>query len=178
MISDATTLLNSPNINLSRLSGIKERLTSTCNAELDRINEELEPLLSAEEFEDEYAAAAEYQSQAIMYIAQLCFKIEELETSRRPMVPATATTTPNAHDTVFRMSGSRLPKLDITNFSGDVTQWRTFWEQYEGTIHSNRTLPTTDKFHYLRRYLTGDAAAAIAGLYPQRKRAMLMPFNY
>ncbi|KAM7281479.1 uncharacterized protein ISCGN_006453 [Ixodes scapularis] len=163
MINDATTLLNSPDIDLSRPIGFKERLT-TSNAELDRINEELEPLLSAEEFEDEYAASAECQGHAVMFIAQLGFKIAELENSRRPMVQATATTTPNTHDTVFRMIGSRLPKLDITTFRGDVTQWQTFWEQYEGTIHSNRTSSTMDKFHYLRRYLTGETAAAIAGL--------------
>lgn len=40
MINDGTELLNNPQMDLTRLIWIKERLTKT-NAELDRINEVL-----------------------------------------------------------------------------------------------------------------------------------------
>ncbi|XP_077553116.1 uncharacterized protein LOC144167830 [Haemaphysalis longicornis] len=42
--------------------------------------------------------------------------------------------------------------------------WTSFWEQFNGAVHTNQALTTTEKFHYLRNYLEGDAAAAIAGL--------------
>ncbi|XP_040073569.1 uncharacterized protein LOC120846026 [Ixodes scapularis] len=126
------------------------------------MNEELKQLLPIEESEVEYAAATEYQGQAIMFFAELRSKIEELETSRYSTVAATATTTLRAPDPVCRMRASRSLKLNITSFRGDITHWRS--EQFEGTIHSNQALSTTDKFYHLHRYMTGDAAVKIEGL--------------
>lgn len=60
--------------------------------------------------------------------------------------------------------GPKIPKLELSTFEGELSNWLAFWEQFDGAIHKNPTLASTDKFHYLRRCLTGDAAAAIAGL--------------
>lgn len=76
-----------------------------------------------------------------MFLAELCFEIKELEISRRPTVPAAGTTT-------SRMSGSRLTKVGNIYIQVEDNNWRTLWEQFEGTIHSNRTLSTTNEFHY------------------------------
>lgn len=59
---------------------------------------------------------------------------------------------------------TKLPKLEIGKFSGDLRSWQKFWNQFESTIHKNSTLPAIAKFQYLTSYLTGKAAAAIEGL--------------
>ena len=49
-------------------------------------------------------------------------------------------------------------------FNGDPTQWTPFWESFESTIHTNANLADIDKFKYLQRSLTGEAAQTITGL--------------
>lgn len=42
--------------------------------------------------------------------------------------------------------------------------WQEFWSQYEAVIHHNDALCKREKFTYLKTYLTGQAAKAVAGL--------------
>ncbi|XP_077534317.1 uncharacterized protein LOC144146227 [Haemaphysalis longicornis] len=73
-------------------------------------------------------------------------------------MPQAPTTVPS------QISGPRLPMLTIQPFHGDMCSSMSFWEQFNGAVHTNRALTATEKFHYLRNYLSGEAAAAIAGL--------------
>lgn len=52
----------------------------------------------------------------------------------------------------------------MDKFNGDVGLWQEFWSQYETAIHSNDALCKRETFTYLKTYLTGTAAKAIAGL--------------
>lgn len=47
---------------------------------------------------------------------------------------------------------TKLPKLTLHRFKGDVTQFRTFWDTFESAVHSNLGLTKIDKFSYLVRY--------------------------
>ena len=57
----------------------------------------------------------------------------------------------------------RLPKLELTTFSGDVLLWQAFWECFEVSVH-HADLPEVTKFAYLRSVLHGDAKDCVAGL--------------
>ena len=59
---------------------------------------------------------------------------------------------------------SKLPKLVLPKFRGDVTQWRTFWDSFNSTIHTNSYLTKIDKFNHLNSLLEGQALRAIQGL--------------
>ena len=58
---------------------------------------------------------------------------------------------------------SKLPRIELPKFSGDVTKFRTFWESFESSIHQNTGLSVIDKFNYLRALLEGSAVRAIQG---------------
>lgn len=58
----------------------------------------------------------------------------------------------------------KLPKLVIQKFSGEICEWQGFWSQYKTTIHDQEHLSKTDKFSYLKSFLSGTAASAVAGL--------------
>ena len=58
----------------------------------------------------------------------------------------------------------KLPKLTLHSFSGDVTQWRTFWDSFKSAIDDNDQLVAVDKFNYLKSLLACSALEAIAGL--------------
>ncbi len=57
----------------------------------------------------------------------------------------------------------QLPKLELPRFSGQVTEWPSFWDKFAATIDSS-TLPDVTKFTYLHSLLDGEARRAIQGL--------------
>ena len=59
---------------------------------------------------------------------------------------------------------TRLPKLNIPTFAGDVLQWQSFWDCFEAAVHHNRSITGVQKLNYLRAQLQGAALRAIAGL--------------
>ena len=59
---------------------------------------------------------------------------------------------------------TKLPKLTLHRFKGEVTQFRTFWDTFESAVHSNPGLTKIDKFSYLVSLLEGSASRAIEGL--------------
>ena len=61
--------------------------------------------------------------------------------------------------------GSRLPKLDIPTFNGDVLQWRQFWEEFQVSVHHRSSLSNAEKLVYLQQAIKdGSARSAIEGL--------------
>ena len=61
--------------------------------------------------------------------------------------------------------GSRLPKLDIPTFNGDVLQLRQFWEQFQVSVHHHSSLSNAEKLVYLQLAIKdGSARSAIEGL--------------
>ncbi|XP_064462067.1 uncharacterized protein LOC135372371 [Ornithodoros turicata] len=60
--------------------------------------------------------------------------------------------------------GVKLPKLRIDSFSGELSQWQGFWDQFRVSIHENPKLSNVNKFKYLISLATGPAARAIEGL--------------
>jgi len=59
---------------------------------------------------------------------------------------------------------TRLPKLTLPKFKGDVTMWTTFWDSYKCSVHESKDIATVDKFNYLKSLLEGPAARCIQGL--------------
>lgn len=57
----------------------------------------------------------------------------------------------------------KLPKLIIDKYNGDVSRWLEFWSQYETAVHTNDARCKREKFTYLKTYLSGPAAKAVAG---------------
>ena len=58
----------------------------------------------------------------------------------------------------------KLLKIPVGKFNGDHLKFQEWWETYDAAVHSNPTVNNTMKFNYLRGYLEGTAASAIAGI--------------
>ena len=56
-----------------------------------------------------------------------------------------------------------LPKIEIKEFSGDPKEFQSFIDCFESSL-SIYDITDVQKFTYLKKYLTGDAEQAIAGL--------------
>ena len=58
----------------------------------------------------------------------------------------------------------KLPKIDITTFTGNKLRWTEFWDSFECAIHNNKKLSNIEKFNYLNSKVGGEAKSAILGL--------------
>ncbi|XP_073964467.1 uncharacterized protein [Choristoneura fumiferana] len=58
----------------------------------------------------------------------------------------------------------KLPTIQLPSFSGRYQDWLEFHDTYASLIHSNNSIPTIHKFHYLRAALTDSAALIIRSL--------------
>ncbi|KAH6940951.1 hypothetical protein HPB50_010647 [Hyalomma asiaticum] len=124
----------------------------------------MEDHIPTDELASEYAAAANYEDQAVATLARLQCRIEDINNAERAVDVGNSASTVHAVAIVGNVnSGPRLPRLEIKPFNGNIREWTAFREHFDGTVHSNATLSETDKFHYLRNYLRGEAAEAIAG---------------
>ncbi|KAH7958666.1 hypothetical protein HPB49_004081 [Dermacentor silvarum] len=162
ILQEARLLLADPTVDKSKLSGIFDRLSAS-NNELLKLNDALEEHIADDELEAEYATAAEYIDQAISMLAEIRCKIAALERADSTAETASQNPSPTVPHAMPRI-GPRLPNLDMPTFKGDIHKWAAFWEQFEQTVHLNNDISTTSQFFYLRHYLAGEAAAAIAGL--------------
>ncbi|XP_064475618.1 uncharacterized protein LOC135389507 [Ornithodoros turicata] len=150
VINEAKALLDAEGASTQELTECLERLT-LYNTELRQVNCSLEPLFAIEDLERELTTSNEYDELALKTLSML-------NTSS----PVTSGGQEASREN--RRSGAKLPKLEIPKYNGDLCSWQPFWEQFRDAIHTNRSLPQSEKFHYLRALSTGPAAAAIAGL--------------
>lgn len=58
---------------------------------------------------------------------------------------------------------SKLPKLQIPKYSGDILKWFEFHDMFKASVHA-RDLSGVEKLSYLKSLLQGSALDAIAGL--------------
>ena len=59
---------------------------------------------------------------------------------------------------------TKLPKLTLPSFSGEHTQWVSFWDQFTTLVDSKRDMTNIEKLSYLKLALNGDAAQIVSSL--------------
>ena len=62
------------------------------------------------------------------------------------------------------LARTRLPKLTIAKFRGEITNRASFWDAFKSAIHENADMSKVDKFNYLNSLLEGVALRTIKGL--------------
>ena len=63
-----------------------------------------------------------------------------------------------------KTTNTRLPKLSLCTFSGNILNWQTFIDSFNAAIENNESLSGIQKFQYLKAQLSGEAARTIEGL--------------
>ena len=126
---------------------------------LKEYDRDVEVETEEEDLEDEMTTAMEYMDAISVRRTRIkrALRTEEEDGQSRQSENRSGSGPP-------RMNTVKLPKLVIQKFSGEICEWQGFWSQYETTIYDNERLSKTDKFSYLKSFLTGTAASAVAGL--------------
>lgn len=63
-----------------------------------------------------------------------------------------------------RNSQVKLPRIELPTFNGKYEDWHAFFDMFNSLIHSKQEISNTQKFHYLRSSLKGDAAEIVSSL--------------
>ena len=91
---------------------------------------------------------------------------DEIITSKNKMVHFVKSKTQNvgvsdgASGSTFgfgRGTHTKLPRIMLKEFSGDLIEWSSFWDGFEASVHLNPKISDVDKMNYLRGLLKGDA---------------------
>jgi hypothetical protein len=59
---------------------------------------------------------------------------------------------------------SKLPKLEIKQFEGNVLEWTKFWQLFDLNVNRRNEMDDTTKLSYLMTFLKGEAADLVQGL--------------
>ncbi|UYV65773.1 hypothetical protein LAZ67_3005423 [Cordylochernes scorpioides] len=145
------------------LEELLEQLNESFN-ELKVVDHEIETHLETDDLEKELQGVEEYREKYITWrfrankkIRQSDFHGENIpnsnsridENEMRHYVPSCTTV--------------KLPKLMISKFYGNFSEWLTFWNSFDAAIHQNNSLNPIDKFNYLKSHLGGTALNTVEG---------------
>ncbi|XP_064466296.1 uncharacterized protein LOC135377646 [Ornithodoros turicata] len=131
---------------------------------LQTLDQNIEESVPEEVFEQEVQGVLSYEEKICTAKSQITQKLRTYN-RQLPRTDSSPSRVPHVQPTQNAAACRvRLPKIEISKFSGDLAEWTTFWDQFQSSIHTNESLHKVDKFRYLQSYLTGKAAAAISGL--------------
>ena len=134
------------------LSGLNQEIISFC--EVSEIDGEIE------EAETITARIIECQAKIEKSIKSIASSSVTIRSSRDLSPPRE----PSLSGDAMSQARTRLPKLVLPKFKGDVTTWTAFWDSYKSAVHNNREISAVDKFNYLKSLLEGPAVRCIEGL--------------
>ncbi|GIY52055.1 uncharacterized protein CEXT_266531 [Caerostris extrusa] len=136
---------------------------------LEGLDKSIECAINDDELEEEIEGSLEYTESIVLCKSRLnrCLgnlnKLQELST-----LNLSGVTTESERKL---KTNTKLPRISLDKFSGDICRFQEFWPQYEAAVHENESLQDIEKFNYLKSLLTDSAATAISGL-------PLTPENY
>ncbi|XP_069365610.1 uncharacterized protein [Maniola hyperantus] len=134
-----------------------EIISSKLQTLLNRLSSELTNYfrLSNDPAPDDISEISTVQLEAEDILCELKVKIKEKTKVIERENQVNRDTNPNLN--------SRLPKLSLPEFDGDILQWSTFWDQFSSNI-DKRNLTDVDKLLYLKASLKGEAKKIVEGL--------------
>ena len=160
----AEKLLNDIDQNLDDRVKIKSLINSFTKKhslikQLD--NEILELIKSENDIEKEIESTSEFSDKLQIAFGKLENILSEQKNKKKSSTITTASLVTNNKPESSRV---RLPKLKIPKFSGNALQWKSFWDQYNATIHSSTVISNIKKFNFFKNLLTGSALESISSL--------------
>ena len=139
-------------------------MLSVKEANLLELQKEIEEDIPMDELEADIVKTVDYQDNITLWKARVTRLIEREGAAAGERI-SPRLSDGSAHSS--RLSSRptvKLPKLYINKYDGEISLWQEFWDQFQTAIHENFELSKTEKLTYLKSYLVGPAARAIAGL--------------
>ena len=147
-LSSAEELLENETASDENISKLKQQIESK-KRDLRAKNLEIEAIIPLEDLE----AEIEENTQTLEEIDNIVFDLQNR--LQNPQVPRSISSS---------QSNTRLPKLTLPTFKGDVFEFPSYWELFQANVHNLTSLTDVQKFSYLKTTLEGEPATLIANL--------------
>lgn len=126
-----------------------------------------EPLVLDEDAEQNYGGAIEYNNRIVRNITMFSQEAPRNRTSKRANRER-KNKGASLQDRSLACLKVKLPRPELQQFSGAVTEWQLLSQQFWQAIHNNNALSNVGNFLYLQSALTEKAALAVATLQQTR----------
>jgi len=146
---------------VGRLNVIYEQLQNKMSV-LQKIDNEVLALCAVDDIEREIDEAEVITAKILDYRR----RIEVfLKPASGPATAVAAVASPSVVPPVLMPAArTRLPKLELQKFRGNLTSWTSFWDSFKSAVHDQRDISKVDKFNYLCSLLEGPASKVVQGL--------------
>ena len=121
-----------------------------------------------EDLEETVTEAEEYMAERNTTLYQATTKLasmtETSSTTKDDDAQSIASIASNAStSSTNEKKNSKVPKLDLPRFRGDLLKWSPFSESFINHVHKNSTIPVVDKLTHLLSLLDGEALECVQG---------------
>ena len=140
------------------------QLHASLKDRLENLKKSDDEILDDDSSEDDIVREVEEAGDLAAEIHKVLIAIEQLLKTEEP--PKAAQAQGSAPSAAISSAGHvhvRLPKVEVTKFTGKICEWQELIDCFESAIDKNVSLSDVDKFTYLRGYLEWFAKACIAG---------------
>lgn len=131
-----------------RLSNLKE---AQSKLELEVEEDELEREIEAEDFR--------YEKQMARRLCEERLHAPTAASEASRVIPASSVSGQSHGSQSLQ---ARLPKLELPKFSGDITQWQSFWDHFSHIYETD--LPVISKLTYLLSLVDGSTKDVVQGI--------------
>ena len=133
---------------------------------LQELDEKIsDAIKDAGDYENSIVEADDYATDIKEHLAKYQSYMQRITA---PAAESTADTSINTQrsdtSSSSRTKKVNLPKLTLTQFSGDILQWQSFIDSFKAAIDNDEMLDNIQKFQYLKAQISGEAAKVIDGL--------------
>ena len=146
----------------SRVCDVQVKITKFTSESIDKTSKSTEQTAETSDITEQNVESLETQ------VSEANFIPSSPQSTNTNTTLNTNTQIPNTNSTAStnmpNSVRSKLPKLTLPKFKGQVTKWGSFWDSYSSAIHDNSEISKIDKFNYLNSLLEGAALRAIQGL--------------
>lgn len=138
---------------VDRLNVLLQQLNNKMHV-LQDINREILTLCAIEEIEREIEDSEAVDAKILKYKRKMEEALRSLTPSSRIDTVETVEPVASLPTVGVSQTGkSRLPKLVLPKFRGNITDWTSFWDAFKAAIHENNDISKVDKLNYLNSLL-------------------------
>jgi len=145
-------LVSSETINETKLASLKRTLNEKF-ATIKALDDEISGLIEDESVVEDIDTADQFKEPIFNSLCTIDHLMEKLKMKD----PAPRGPIPTSYTRV------KLPKLQLCSFTGDLTQWTSFWESFQSAVHNKNEITDVEKFNYFNSLLEHSAKEAISG---------------
>ena len=148
--------------NVVQLERTESRLTSKL-AQLQSLDEQYQALIEPSALEDDIVDATTFNDKVFDNCDTVKRFIKSVK-AKQSELSALNVDQSYSLGSVSNTAELKLPKISLPTFSGSYTDWMSFIDLFNGSVDSNSRLNNSQKLHYLKSSLRGDAAKLLASI--------------